>query len=171
MEPDAGTEPPTEQPPQPAQQASQPAAERPSPKSANQQSEPSDQQSNNKPKRGGRVNLNRGPLTEKEECPDCKKVLSKRSLIYNTHKCAAKARKNIVVENIEAPLEKAQPPAIKRQQPEEHKAPRNYIDLDCDIDYSHLNVHNIINGYVSFTRNRDREQKQQRYRSMLAGRL
>ena len=120
-----------------------------------------------KARRGGRTNLNRGPLTEKEECPDCKKVLSKHSLIYNTHKCAAKTRKNVVVENIQAPVEKAQQPA-KDTQP---KAPKNYIDLDGDIDYSHLNVHNIIHGYVSFTRNKEREQKQQRYRSMLAGRL
>ena len=120
-----------------------------------------------KARRGGRTNLNRGPLTEKEECPDCNKVLSKHSLIYNTHKCAAKTRKNIVVENIQAPVEKAHQSA-KDTQP---KAPKNYIDLDGDIGYSHLNVLNNIHGYVSFTRNKEREQKQQRYRSMLAGRL
>ena len=123
-------------------------------------------------RRGGRVSLNRGPLTETEECPDCKKALSKHSLIYNTHKCPAKARKNIGIENIEAPVAKAIP--ITKQQPpqiSQQKLPKNYIDLDGDIDYSHLNVHNIINGYVSFTRAKEKEYKQQKYRSMLQGRL
>ena len=45
-----------------------------------------------KPRRGGRASLNRGPLTEKQECPDCNKLLSKHNLIYNTHKCAAKKK-------------------------------------------------------------------------------
>jgi len=137
-----------------------------------------EKEENNKPKKGHRPSLNRGPLTEKEECPDCKKVLSKHSLIYNTHKCAAKARKNIVVENIEDsstdlnhsskasplkdPVGKA-PPPTKRQHLEEtqQKLPKNYIDLDGDIGYGHLNVHNIINGYVRFTQNKEKEYKQQ----------
>ena len=127
-------------------------------------------------RRGGRVSLNRGDLTEKEECPDCKKVLSKHSLIYNTHKCAAKARKNIVIENIEAPVAKAAVAPTKqiKQEPPQFKQPtlpRNYIDLDGDTDYSHLNAHIIFSGYVSFTRAKEKEFKQQKYRSMLHGRL
>ena len=44
-------------------------------------------------RRSGRVNLNRGPLTEKENCPDCGKLLSKHALIYNTHKCPVTEKK------------------------------------------------------------------------------
>ena len=121
-------------------------------------------------RRGGRVNLNRGPLTEKEECPDCKKVLSKHSLIYNTHKCPAKARKSIVIENIEAPslgkaaksvldeapVAKATPTHKQPPQISQPKLPKNYIDLDGDIDYSHLNVHSIIDGFFNFTRAKEK---------------
>ena len=77
-------------------------------------------------RRGGRVNLNRGSLTEQEECPDCKKVLSKHSLIYNTHKCPAKTRKSIVIENIEAPsLGKATPTPKQPPQVSQPKLPKN----------------------------------------------
>ena len=44
-------------------------------------------------RRGGRVNLNRGDLKEKEACSDCGKLLSKHALIYNTHKCPVKNTK------------------------------------------------------------------------------
>ena len=116
--------------------------------------------------------MNRGPLTDKEEYPDCKKVLPKHSLIYKTQKCAAKTKKNIIIENIEQPAVKAAPsPQKQLQTSQQHVAPKNYIDLDGDSDYGHLNGHNIINGYVRYTRDKVKEQKQQKYRSMLQGRL
>jgi hypothetical protein len=128
-----------------------------------------------KPRRGGRASLNRGPLTEKQECPDCNKVLSKHSLIYNTHKCTAK--KKIVVQNIEAtptetapelPIATAKTTAQKNHQP----PPRNnFIDLDGDIDYDHQDVHNLVHGYFRHSKNKERVYKQEKFRSMLAGRL
>ena len=131
-----------------------------------------------KSRRGGRASLNRGPLTEKQECPDCNKVLSKHSLIYNTHKCAAK--KKIVIENIEPlPTETVKSAASKTEKgfPEEENfmkappQPRNYIDLDGDIDYDHQHVHNLVTGFFRHNKDKERAQKQERFRGMLAGRL
>ena len=114
-----------------------------------------------KPRRGGRASLNRGPLTEKQECPDCNKLLSKHSLIYNTHKCAAK--KKIVIENIAPPpTETVVVPPL---------ATKNYIDLDGDIDYDHQHIHNLVHGYFRHSKDKERAQKQEKFRSMLAGRL
>jgi hypothetical protein len=128
-------------------------------------------------RRGGRVNLNRGPLTEKEHCPDCNKLLSKHSLIYNTHKCAAKSKKTIIVENIEQPAapiaapEQTKAKRIASVPDPRPQMPRNYIDLDGDIDYSHLNVKKIINKYVMNLKENQRVQKQNKYKTLLSGRL
>ena len=67
----------------------------------------------------------------------------------------SEGKKNIVIENIQAPVAKAIPTVKQQEQPtqiSQPKLPKNDIDLDSDIDYSHPNVHSIINGYVSFTR-------------------
>ena len=118
-------------------------------------------EANIKPRRGGRASLNRGPLTEKQECPDCNRLLSKHSLIYNTHKCAAK--KKIVIENIAPPpTETVVVPPL---------ATKNYIDLDGDIDYDHQHIHNLVHGYFRHSKDKERAQKQEKFRSMLAGRL
>ena len=132
-------------------------------------------------RRGGRVNLNRGDLKEKEACTDCGKLLSKHALIYNTHKCPAKNKKQIIIENIEPPpvINKPVQPPKKQQtqlthpdpQPQLLQLPRNYIDLDGDIDYSHLNVNNFLNKYVQNLRENDKRQKQNKYKSMLSGRV
>jgi hypothetical protein len=122
-------------------------------------------------RRGGRASMNRGPLTEKQECPDCNKMLSKHSLIYNTHKCAAKSRKQIVIENIASPVETSKKTASAKEATPQLQQPQNYIDLDGDIDYDHQHVHNLVHGYFRHSKDKDRAYKQEKFRNMLAGRL
>ena len=51
-------------------------------------------------KKGHRPSLNRGPLTEKDNCPDCNKLISKHSLIYKKHKCTAKKNSEIIITDV-----------------------------------------------------------------------
>ena len=53
-----------------------------------------------KPKKGHRPSLNRGPLTEKDNCPYCNKLISKHSLIYKKHKCAAKNSNEMIITDV-----------------------------------------------------------------------
>ena len=51
-------------------------------------------------KKGHRPSMNRGPLTEKDNCPDCNKLISKHSLIYKKHKCTAKKNNEIIIPDV-----------------------------------------------------------------------
>ena len=51
-------------------------------------------------KKGHRPSMNRGPLTEKDNCPDCNKLISKHNLIYKKHKCTAKKNNEIIITDV-----------------------------------------------------------------------
>ena len=136
------------------------------------------------PKKGHRPSLNRGPLTDKEACPDCQKVVSKHSLIYNRHKCEAKSKKasEIVVADIGSepkakpaaqPKAKATPASLQTQV---QAAPAHDVGYDENFIQQYLMMdpsrsQQQVSRWLTWLREQDKEQKANRFKSLLAGKL
>ena len=144
-----------------------------------------------KPHYGGRkAHPNKEDLTDKTECDDCNKTISKHAKKY-THRCPAK-KKDVVIEAIEErvpapdsgsclrdtepPKEKAAPKRTREAAPLTPKEPtqqpqRRLLDLDQPIDHNDVNVHHVVSSYVRSLKEHQNIAKREKYKSMLAGRI
>ena len=121
-----------------------------------------------KPKGHRRKDPNTEVLTDKTSCEDCNQVISKHTKRY-THKCPAK-KTEVVVESIQAP----EPEPVIEQPPRTRKAPaqpsRRLLGLDT-IDHNHLDVHYVVAKYMSSMRDNYLQEKADRYKNLVRGRL
>jgi hypothetical protein len=142
-----------------------------------------------KPHYGGRkANPDKEDLTDKTECDDCNKTISKHAKKY-THRCPAKKKdasrssRDVVIEAIDevaqaepetapAPKAKAAPKRAPKETATAPAAPpRRLLDLDHPIDHNDPNIHHIVNTYVRSIKEHQNIAKRDKYKSMLAGRI
>ena len=146
-----------------------------------------------KPHYGGRkANPNKEDLTDKTECDDCNKTISKHAKKY-THRCPAKKKdasrssRDVVIEAIEevaqadsgsclrdpapSPKAKATPKRAAKETTAPAAPPRHLLDLDHPIDHNDPNIHHIVNTYVRSIKEHQNIAKREKYKSMLAGRI
>ena len=127
-----------------------------------------------KPKGHRRKDPNTEVLTEKTNCEDCNQTISKHTKRY-THKCPAK-KTQVTVESIQPVEEANETPASSSTEPmpkarkQPAQPPRRLLDLDS-IDHNHPDVHYVVAKYMSSMRENMRQQKVERYRSLLTGKL
>ena len=121
-----------------------------------------------KPKGHRRKDPNTEVLTDKTSCEDCNQVISKHTKRY-THKCPAK-KTEVVVESIQAP----EPEPVIEQPTRARKAPaqpaRRLLDLDA-IDHNHPDVHYVVEKYMSSMRDNYLQEKADRYKNLVRGRM
>ena len=124
-----------------------------------------------KPRGHRKKDPNTEVLTDKTTCEDCNQTISKHTKRY-THKCPAK-KTEVVVEAIQAPEPE---PVIEpeRPAPRARKAPaqpaRRLLDLDT-IDQNHPDVHYVVARYMSSMRDNYLQEKADRYKNLVRGRL
>ena len=125
-----------------------------------------------KPHYGGRkANPDKEDLTEKTECGDCNKTISKHAAKY-THRCPAKKKTEVVVETLqEQPPHSSEPTPPKRAPKAEPAIQRRLLDLDNPIDYNDPHVHHVVSSYMRGIKEQQNIAKRERYRSMLSGRI
>ena len=116
---------------------------------------------------------NKEVLTEKTNCEDCNQTISKRTKRY-THKCPAKKAK-VTVESIQPDVPEEEPASSSHEPaPKPRRAPpqppRRLLDLDA-IDHNDPEVHYVVSKYMSSMRETMHQQKVDRYRNLLTGKL
>ena len=138
---------------------------------------------------GRKANPTKENLSDKVECGDCSKTISKHAAKY-THKCQAKKKTQVVVEQIEpnephptpegrpegqpkgAPAPKAKRGAVKHEPPPAvEEKPRRLLDLEQPLDHNHPDVHHVVHSYMKSLREQEAVAKRERYRRLLGGRI
>ena len=126
---------------------------------------------------GRKANPAKENLSDKVECGDCSKTISKHAAKY-THKCQAKKKTQVVVEQIEpnepqpAPAPKAKRGAVKHDPPPAvEEKPRRLLDLEQPLDHNHPDVHHVVHSYMKSLREQEAVAKRERYRRLLGGRI
>ena len=128
-----------------------------------------------KPKGHRLKDPNKEVLTEKTNCDDCNQTISKHTKKY-THKCPAK-KAQVTVEAIHEPTQEVvDTPASSSHEPAPKprrapaQPPRRLLDLDA-IDHNDPEVHYVVSKYMSSMRETMHQQKVDRYRNLLTGKL
>ena len=137
--------------------------------------EPQEEKVKPKPKGHRLKDPNKEVLTEKTNCDDCNQTISKHTKRY-THKCPAK-KAQVTVEAIHEPMQEVvDTPASSSHEPAPKprrapaQPPRRLLDLDA-IDHNDPEVHYVVSKYMSSMRETMHQQKVDRYRNLLTGKL
>ena len=118
-----------------------------------------------KPKKGHRPSLNRGPLTEKDNCPYCNKLISKHSLIYKKHKCTAKKNNEIIITDVVE-----QSPKNVINSPKPSKTTSNKINKIVPQPPP-PSVEEVVYNYLKEKKIQERDDKKNRIREMMRSAL
>ena len=108
--------------------------------------------------------------TERTTCPDCNKSLSKHTLAWK-HKCPAKQIKVEPIKEVVETEASSSNDAPKRIEVIKQQPSRRVLDLDATIDHRNEDVRHVVQSYVKSIRENHHLMKQQRYKTLLTGRL